>query len=201
MGEAAQTSAAVGGYSNSVGATNRLQGPAAPINAPTNYLGMGSAAISGGATAYAQYSAGQANKRIAMGNARIAREQAAQAEQSGQFAANRVYEHERQIEGSMKASAASSGIVAGAGTSGRAAASSAAASDMDRYLIQLNARRQAYGFQTKAAIDTFEGNLAARKGEQEAIGTLGHTAAKVALLGDEQYGGYQHDRLTFDRGE
>lgn len=177
MGDASNVAA--GAYSNSVTPSDRLQGPAAPASYGSGYAGPVANAAGGIASAYAQYSAGQANKRLARQNARMANEQADQAIQTGKFQANRVGQQERIIEGAQKASAASQGVVVGAGTQHHLAEASQAASEMDQRMIELNARREAYGFRARAAIDTFQGKQAARAGTMAATETALNTGSKL----------------------
>ncbi len=153
--------------------------PAASASVGSNWVGNTTTAIGGAGTAWAQYSAGRANQRLARINAAGAKRQAAESLQAGQFASNRVLAQEGQAEGAQVAAQAAGGTVVGAGTSGLVRASGRAMSNMDRFLIQLNARRQAYGFQSRAAIDTFEGKQAAAQGDMAAVKTLLNTGDKL----------------------
>lgn len=145
----------------------------------TNWVGNSTTAIGGLTTAWGQFSAGRANQRLARINAAGARRQAAESLQAGQFSANRVLSQQGQEHGAMKAAQAGGGTVVGAGTSGLAQASARAGSNMDRFLIQLNARRQAYGYQSKAAVDLFEGKQTQVAGDLGAAETLLNTGDKL----------------------
>lgn len=138
----------------------------------TNWVGNSTTAIGGLTTAWGQFSAGRANQRLARINAADARRQAAESLQAGQFASNRVLSQQGQEQGAMKAAQAGGGTVVGAGTSGIAQASARAGSNMDRLLIQLNARRQAYGYQSKAALARYEGDQATRAGALSGLQTI-----------------------------
>lgn len=177
MGESGNSSASA--YSNSITPSARLAGPAAPASTGTNWVGNSTTAIGGLTTAWGQFSAGRANQRLARINAAQARQQAAESLQAGQFSANRALSQENQAEGAATAAQAGGGTVAGAGTSGLARASDRATSNMDRFLIQLNARRQAYGYQSKAAIDTFQGKQEQVAGDLGAAETLLNTGDKL----------------------
>lgn len=177
MGESGNASASA--YSNSITPNDRLQGPAAPASTGSNWVGNSTTALGGLTTAWGQFSAGRANQRLARINAAQARQQASESLQAGQFSSNRALSQENQQEGAMKAAQAGGGTVVGAGTSAFAQASSRAGSNMDRYLIELNARRQAYGYQSKAAIDTFQGKQAQVAGDLGAAETLLNTGDKL----------------------
>lgn len=168
-----------GAYSNSIGATNRPQGPAAPATTGSNWLGYGATAAGGVAKAYAQAKTGRANQRLARINARAARVQADQAIQAGEFTANRIEARERVIEGADRAAQAAGGTVVGAGTSRLVEAASKAAALSDEQMVRINARREAYGFRSRAAIDDFQGKLAKREGDLGAVETLLNTGTKL----------------------
>ncbi|MES2531925.1 MAG: hypothetical protein V4636_12885 [Pseudomonadota bacterium] len=156
---------------------------------------MGATAVGGVASAFAQYSAGRANQRIARINAAAAREQATQAEQSGHLQANRLAAQQRVGEGGLQASAAGAGVVAGTGGRAQVAASQRFAAAEDRRMIMLNARRQAFGFRSRAAVDTFQGKLAMQEGRMDAAATLLNTGNKLWRQGSS-------DRIRFtDDGE
>lgn len=178
---------AAGGY----GTTQ--YGPAKPASSLSayDYGSMGMAAVGGITSAYAQYQAGKAQKKIANWNAAQARVQSAQALQAGEFNANRVAIQAEQTQGRQRAAEAGSGIIAGAGTSRAVEASSEAASDMDRFMIELNAKRQAYGYQVKAAGDTLTGQMDMQRGEMGAASTLLNTGSQVWLDADAAYGGHR----------
>lgn len=157
----------------------------------TDYGSMTMAGVGGLTSAYAQYMAGKAQRRIADWNAKQARVQAAQAIQAGDFAANRVAIQEQQTLGRQRAAEAGSGIIAGAGTARAVEASSEAASEMDRTMIELNARRQAYGYQVKAAGDTLTGQMEQQRDTFGAMSTLLNTGSQVWLDADPAYGGHR----------
>lgn len=177
MGASSNVSA--GAYNNSITPTDRPQGPAAPATTGSNWLGYGATSVGGVAKAYAQHKAGRANQRLARINAKAARMQADQAIQAGEFTANRIDAKERQIAGSEAAAQAAGGTVVGAGTSGLVRAAGHAAALADEQQIRLNARREAYGFKSRASIDEFQGRLAKREGNLAATETLMNTGTKL----------------------
>lgn len=154
-------------------------------------VSMYESGIGGLTSAYAQYMAGRTNRRIANWNAAQARVQAAQAKEAGGLAANRVSTQEAETLGRQRGAEAGAGIVAGAGTARNVEASSQAASEMDKTMIELNARRAAYGFQMRAASDTAQGRIAEQQGEMGGIASLLNTQSQLWLESDQNYGGYR----------
>ncbi len=176
MGDGSQGAAAA--MSNSEIASDRPQGPVQAKNY-SNAGGYALTAAGGVASAFASYASGQGNARIARQNARMARQQADQAIQTGHLMVGRVENQERRVEASQQAAAAGGGIVAGAGTQAKLAESARYAADMDERMIALNARREAYGYKSRAAIDTFQGRLAAQAGTMQAAETALNTGNKL----------------------
>ncbi len=199
MGDGSQTAASAYGASvgSGVGALSGGTGSgtgaavgrmtatkARPRSATSNLFGQTATAVGGVASAFAEYSSGRKNQRISRINARMAEEQARQAVESGDIAANRVLVGQRVAEGGQRAAEASSGIVAGAGTSAMVSAADRAAAMEDARTIQLNARRQAYGYKVKAEGDRFQGRLSRRSGDLSAVETLMNTGSKLWLQAD-----------------
>ncbi len=176
MGDGSQGAASA--YNNSVTPSARMQGPA-QTPSYSNGVGYGMTAAGGVMSAYASYASGKANNRIARINARQAERQADQAIQTGHLMAGRVDSQERQVEATQRAQAAGSGIVAGAGTQRNLAESAKAAAGMDEQMIALNAQREAYGYKSRAAIDTFQGRLAEQEGTMAATETALNTGNKL----------------------
>lgn len=166
MGDSGQTNASAA----SAGAT--------PMPAP-NYAGIATTAAGGVMKAYGIYQAGKYNRRVATINAKAANEQANQAREAGVFAENRLAIREHQVESADRAAAGSSGIVAGAGSNRNVIAANQATSAMDQLMIELNARREAYGFKARAAAATAEGRMASATAHQEVASTLLNTGNKL----------------------
>ncbi len=158
-----------------------------PVSTGSNWLGYGATAAGGIAKAWAQDKSGRANQRLARINAAGARVQADQALQAGEFNANRLAAKEGVMQGAEDAAQAAGGTVVGAGTSRLVAASSKAAAMADEQMIRLNARREAYGFNSRAAIDDFQGDLAKREGRNAAVETLLNTGSKLWTEADTQH--------------
>lgn len=146
-------------------------------------------AIGGVAQADQSYQAGQANKAIANFNARQSEIQAQQALEAGGAAENRQTVKGSLLQGAQVAGFAGQGVVATAGTAKTVETASQLVSDMDRMLIGINARRQAYGFQVRAADQRFQAHQAEVQGNEAALGALIRTGAVETELNDPNYRG------------
>ncbi len=138
----------------------------------THNYGQAMTLVGGTMAAYGEYEAGKENQATARWNAEQARIQATQAIQAGDYAISEREARERYIEGGTRASFAGQGVVVGAGTSAAVLRNEANVSAMDKMMIGLNARRQAYGHQVMAIDQERRGDAAMRKGEMEAASTL-----------------------------
>lgn len=146
--------------------------------------------------AYGSYTAGKANRRVARFNAEYARMQAEQARQSAGFQEAQVEGRTREVAGSMRASQGASGTVVGAGTNRAALDAVQGASEMDKLLIEINARRQAYGYQVAAVDQTIRGDMASQAGNMGAIETLLNTGSSIELERDPSYSGARRTART-----
>lgn len=166
MGDSSQ----VGAVSNSETPSNRVQGPAAAPTQPVqnNYAAQGTGLIGASLSAYAAYTAGRANQKVARANADAARVQATQAVALGEFQANRIEERGRIAEGANAAATAAGGTVVGAGTNRAVTASNQAVTEMDKYYTRLNARREAYGYTMRGAAHESAGDAAMSAGKEQA---------------------------------
>ncbi len=160
----------------------------------THNYGRALTLVGGAVTAYAKYEAGKDNQATARFNAEQARIQASQAIQAGDFAISEREARERYIEGGTRAGFASQGVVVGAGTSSAVLRNEANVSAMDKMMIGLNARRQAYGHQVMAIDQERQGNAAMRKGEMGAVATLLNTDNQWRLEGDTSYAGARYSK-------
>lgn len=161
-------------------------------------------ALGGASQAYTSYEAGQSNSAIDQFNARNSRKQAEQSLQAGGMQAARVDTRETILRGQQTAGFAGQGVLVGAGTARSVVAGSEAVSEMDKLMIGINARRQAYGYEVAAANSDFQAHLAKVRGNEEALGSLVKTGATMnyehvkegsggdtgtkSLLADESYG-------------
>ncbi len=144
--------------------------------------------LAGGLTsAWSQYSAGRESRKMARFNAEQQRIQAAQTLAAAKFQENQRDGATRVAEGSVRASQAAGGTVVGAGTNRAVIDSIEGASAMDKMLMEINARRQAYGYRVAAAGTQYEGELAALQGEAGAVSTLLDTGGRMELQNDRKY--------------
>lgn len=136
-------------------------------------------AISGAGNAFSQYEAGQSNKAIDRFNAANSRIQAEQASQAGATEQARAGIKEGILRGAQTSAFAGQGVIAGAGTARAVVAGGEAVSEMDKLMIGINARRQAYGYKVQAAGESFAADQAARLGTERALAGLAETGATV----------------------
>lgn len=162
-----------------------------------NTGGMALTAAGAFTSAFGTYLAAKYNRHTLERNAQLARMQAQQAIQAGQFAANRVTTRERTMEGQQRSSAAAGGVVANAGSNKAVQASSEAAGAMDRYMIELNARRQALGFNLRAVGDESQGRLEDLNAKQQIGSTVANAAAMEWLEADPTFAGYRRGGIQF----
>lgn len=145
-------------------------------------IGMGGQGIGGLMTAWGQHEAGDANGDILRFNADYKRTLSAQTMESGEFHAGVADLKETQLAGAQASSAASQGVVVGAGSAGSVVADSLAMSESDKTMIRLNARRQAYGYNVSAESDSLAGDNAIRQGNMAAAGTVVSSAGSIGLM-------------------
>jgi hypothetical protein len=142
-------------------------------------------ALGGVNQAFSSYQAGQANKSIARFNATNDRMQAEQAMQAGSTEQARAATKEQILKGAQTSAFAGQGVVTGAGTARTVVAASEAASEMDRLMIGINARRQAYGYRVRAADEMFAGREAAIQGNEAALGSLMRVGGQALIKHQE----------------
>ena len=154
-----------------------------PSSANTPYNGAPILTAFGGLTQmFSQYNAGKINSRIADYNANLARIQGAQAIQSGELSATQEAGRQRQREGNIAASYGAQGVTGG--TAATTLQSSRNMSAMDRLMIETNARRQALGYQTRAATEEIQGKMASTAAKTGMLSTLLATGAQEELEQD-----------------
>ena len=141
-------------------------------------------AAGGISTAIATFEAGKMSQSLARFNANYAKTQADQAVQAGNFAAVRRQVVGNLQEGQTIARQSNSGTVANAGSNRAVIASQEAGTAQDRYLLQLNAGRQAQALQVRAAGDVLTGEQAKATGEMGALSTLLNTGSNEWLESD-----------------
>lgn len=134
---------------------------------------------------------GQANARIAGDNAIIAKQQAQEALEAGEFDANRVQDRAARLVGTERGAMAGQGVIAGAGTGANVLSTTSQAGAMDALMIKRNAARQALGYDIKAGGDEMAGRLASATSKQEMVSTFLNTGSQEWLEGDPNYGGFR----------
>lgn len=156
-------------------------------------------AFGGLTSAFSQFKAGETNASIARFNANLERLRSNQAIQSGDLAAAQESARQKQREGALTASLGAQGV-GPAGTAAAAAASSRNMSAMDQLVIKVNARRQAAGFEARAASDEIQADQEARQGKTTALATLLYTGAQEELETDPSYKGFRYGGVNLGGG-
>ncbi len=159
----------------------------APIAGDAFNSGPYMTAAGGLLSAYSQFSAGRESRKMARFNAEQQRIQASQTLAAAKFQENQRGAQAKLAVGSVRAQQAAGGTVVGAGTNRAVTDSIEGASAMDQMLMEINARRQAYGHQVAAAGSEYQGNLAAIEGDAGAVTTLLDTGGRMELENDPKY--------------
>ena len=136
------------------------------------YAAVAAAAIGGGVSAYAQVSSAGAQKDAQDYNAKVASNNALDAEQRGAQAAADHKQKVRELIATQTAAAGASGVDTASGTAGQIATETAGTGELDALRMINNAQRQASGLQAQSTLDEYQGNAAATAGSLNAAGTL-----------------------------
>lgn len=140
------------------------------------YASMGLSAISAITNALSESAAtraqGQYESSIADTNARIASVQSRQALEAGDMQASRQNLKTQSIIGSERAAQGASGIDVASGSSALVRASTGGVGAVDELTIRNNAARQAWGYQTEAIQDTYQGKFAQLTSNAKSFQTL-----------------------------
>ena len=148
--------------------------PAAPAGSNYKTLGYAGAGLQVGAAlgqGAAAFYAGRANRAIADQNARIDQFKALAAQNRGTFEANQIGRRGGQIIAGQRTAEAASGVVIGSGTGATLAAQQQGVTMADMAQARNNALMQAWGFTSAAASEGMRGDLAAKAGQQAAVGS------------------------------
>lgn len=129
-------------------------------------------AVGTGISAYSAYQQGQTAKKVAEYNATVADYQAKDAIARGGIAEDQQRQKTRQIMGAQRAQMGASGAAADSGSFADILTNSAQFGEMDALTIRNNAMRSAWGSSTQAQNDRFQGDMAARAGTMNAVGTV-----------------------------
>ncbi len=128
------------------------------------WVAVGIAAIGTSVSAYGQYEQGQTAKKAGAANANAQRISAISAENAGaQQAADKKMEA-RKVAAAGVAAAGAGGIDPNTGTPLTLTAQTEQFGELDSLRIINNAQRSAWGYQTQAGIDEFQGSKGATAG-------------------------------------
>lgn len=138
--------------------------PVANPNGSIMYASMGLSAIGAITNAFSESAAtraqGSYESSIANANAAIAGVQSRQALEAGDIEASRQNLKTQAIVGSERASQGASGIDVNSGSSALVRLGTMNVGTIDELTIRNNAARQAWGYQTEAIQDTYQGKFA-----------------------------------------
>jgi hypothetical protein len=141
-----------------------------------------SGALFAGSTAFGastQYGAGKVNQRVAEINAKLAEQQAVDAELRGIEDARQFGFRVRQVMGAQRAGYAGQGVIVDEGSAAEVVADTARSGELDRLRVLNNAAREAWGYRAKAVDFRNQGRLARFKGNTAAVGTILGGAAEA----------------------
>lgn len=168
--------------------------PAANPIGSTMYAGMALSAIGSVVNAFSQSAADKAQggyeSSIANTNAAIASVQARQTLETGDIEASRENLKTQQAIGSERAAQGASGVDVASGSSALTRIGTAGVGAIDELTIRNNAARQAWGYQTQALSDTYQGQfaeLSATAKSQQSLLTGGLQAVSGPLAIESNY--------------
>ena len=174
--------------------TPQPQAPASNPIASTMYAGMGISAIGAITNAISQSSAEKAQgayeSSIAGANAEIAGVQERQALETGDIQASRENLKTQQTVGAERAAQGASGVDVASGSSALVRTGTEGIGAQDELTIRNNAARQAWGYQTQAIQDTYQGKFAqltATAQSTQSLLTGGLTAVSGPLAIESNY--------------
>ena len=147
------------------------------------WVAVSVAAIGAGISATAAIEQGQAAKSAADANASAQRQTAISAENSAAIQASGKQQATRKLIASQVTAAGAGGIDSSTGTPLTVEGQTAQMGELDSLRIINNAQRTAWGYNTQANIDEFQGNAAQTGGYMSAGGTL------LSSAGSAYFGG------------
>ncbi len=125
-----------------------------------------------GLTAYSAYQQGQYTKDIANHNAQVDNLKTTEALNMGADAQAQQRARTAQILGAQRAAFGASGLQGDSGSAGDILADTARMGEQDAQTVRTNALKQAWGYQQDALSEQGQGEMAARAGSLNAMGTL-----------------------------
>lgn len=142
------------------------------------------ALVAGGTMqAYSQYQQGKYQQAMGDYNAKVAEIQAQDALARGGIEEDRQRARTRMIMGAQRAAMGSSGAEVDTGSFGNVLEQTATMGEQDAMTIRQNAMRQAWGYESQADVDRFQGAAAKSTGTMNAMGSL-------LTTGGQAYGMY-----------
>lgn len=174
---------------------------------------MGTSAISSIGTGIAQSRAisaqGTVQQSIADSNAKISTLQAGQTIEAGDVEAQRLNLRTQAAVGATRARQGASGVAVNSGTNALVQNAEANAGAVDELTIRSNAARKAWGYQTQALQDTYQGKVASMTAKNQAEQTiltngLGAVSGPLSIYANYKkwsrgLGGGDDESLPFDK--
>ena len=137
------------------------------------------AAAGAAVTAYGAVQQGKAQEETAQNNAKTLQLQAADAQARGGIAEEAHRAKVRQIRGEQRATLAASGVDMTYGTAASVLDQTTIYGELDARNISVNAAREAWGYETQAGNELFQGKTAKQQGYLSGVSTLLTGAARA----------------------
>lgn len=170
-------------------------GPAAGVG--PNAGGMALTAAGAATSMYGTYLSSRYNRNALRQSAQLARMQAQQAREAGAFAAARVSTREGLIEAQERGSAAGGNVLVNSGSNKAVQYSTEQGSNMDRYMIETNARRQAFGYQMRGVGLDSEARMQTQNATMAMAGTAVNAGSQLWLESDPNFAGFRGRGIQF----
>jgi len=139
-----------------------------------------------GALGVAQYqqqgSIGKYNQGVANRNALVAEQEAAQIEKQSEFDIAQFDKQFTKLEGETQVALSKSGVVAGTGTAYRIAMQNALEAELQKNIIQYNAKVGAAKKIEEANFARIQGNIARQQAKLAQLGTLASTGTSLLTM-------------------
>jgi len=147
---------------------------------------MGWQAAVVGALGVAQYqqqgSIGKYNQGVANRNALVAEQEAAQIEKQSEFDIAQFDKQFTKLEGETQVALSKSGVVSGTGTAYRIAMQNALEAELQKNIIQYNAKVGAAKKIEEANFARIQGNIARQQAKLAQLGTLASTGTSLLTM-------------------
>lgn len=136
------------------------------------YIAIGTTLASAGVAAYSQYQTGKYEQAVAKTNAKIAEDQAIDAQRRGAIEEEEQRARVRALLGAQRATFGANNVVSSTGTPLGLLAQTAQYGEIDALTVRNNAAREAFGYRVDAMNSRNRGRLARRQGNLGAASTL-----------------------------